>query len=208
MNTHTKVKLTRILAAKFIVFSLLTINANAFIMVDDAVISAGSPFSDYVLSLSLSIPVGSGIFSIAIDDLGGGQFGFTATGIAEGFSLHSAVYNLAFTPDYVQNDIALLGNMGSNTTETLIIPIDESIFLGYWDDRNLDYTPTSNDNYGWFELQNTAGGLTILDGATAIGGGIYAGTYTQIPEPSTITLVCSGAIAMLLRTRRKHIGRK
>jgi hypothetical protein len=179
-------------------------------MVDDAVLTPGMWSSDYLLHLTLSIPAGQGLFAIAINDQGNGDFEFSYAGIAEYYALYAAVSGTAITPAYAQNNTPLVANFSPGPfASTVNIPTDESIFLGYWDDRaDFDNIPTANDNYGWVELHNTMSGLTLVGGATAIGGGIYAGTYTQIPEPSTIALLCSGSIALLIRTRRKHIGRK
>ena len=181
------------------------LHASAFIMVDDATLGSDSTH-DYILHLTQSIPLGQGLFAIAIDNIGNNDFKFNYWSIAEYYSLHSVTYGAAFTPNYVINDPSpVVWTVGAIIGETLNIPMDESVFLGYWDDRAaFDGIPTDNDNYGWVELQNTLSGLTLVGGATAIGGGIYAGTYTQIPEPSTIALICAGATAVLLRNRRKQ----
>ena len=209
MKTTTRTRLALIVLL-FVTLGLLPINAGAFIMVDDAVLTPDMWMNDFVLHLTLSIPAGQGLFAIAINDQGGSDFELSYAGIAEYYALYAAVSGTAITPAYAQNNTPLVANYSPGPfASTVNIPIDESIFLGYWDDRaGFDNIPTANDNYGWVELQNTMSGLTLVGGATAIGGGIYAGTYTQIPEPSTIALACSGAIALLLRTRRKHIGRK
>ena len=174
-------------------------------MVDDATLGSDSTH-DYILHLTQSIPLGQGHFAIAIDNIGNNDFEFNYWSIAEYYSLHSVAYGAAFTPDYVQSDNnPVVWTVGTIIGETLNIPMDDSIILGYWDDRAaFDGIPTDSDNYGWVELQNTLSGLTLVGGATAIGGGIYAGTYTQIPEPSTIALICAGATAVLLRNRRKQ----
>ena len=189
----------------FAALALSPLKADAFIIVDDAALTSGW-MSDYILRLTLSIPLGDGNFEIWINDNGNGDYEFGYSGIAEYYALYEAVSGTAVTPSYAQNTTPLVANYSSGPfSSTINIPIDESIFLGYWDDRNVHSgIPSADDNYGWLELQNTAGGLTIVDGATAVGGGIYAGTYTQIPEPSTIALMCSGAVAVLLRNRKRQ----
>ena len=197
-----------ILALVVLLFTALILrplNADAFIIVDDAALTSGW-MSDYMLSLTQSIPLGDGLFAIFINDKGNGDFELSYGGIAEYYALYAAVSGTALTPAYAQNTTPLVANYSPGPfTSSINIPLDESIFLGYLDDRNSHSSfPNADDNYGWVELQNTAGGLTLLDGATAVGGGIYVGTYTQIPEPNTIALLCFGAGAMILRIRRKH----
>jgi hypothetical protein len=204
MHKHAGTSKARLLTILSIVFRLLPLNASADIILNDAALR-DDMFHDYVLQLTQSIPTGEGLFAIAINDLGNDDFKFSYWSIAEYYSLHAVVSGIAFTPDYVRNDSTpVVGTAGTITGSTINIPVDESILLGYWDDRKaFDRIPTSNDNYGWVELQNTPSGLIISDGATAVGGGIYVGTYSQVPEPSTILLMCSGA-ALILRYRRKR----
>ena len=171
-------------------------------MIDDAVFEP-DPFSDYIVYLSQSIPPGTGRFAIRIYDNGNGEYLLGYGGIAEYFALYAAVSGTALTPTYAQNNTPLICNYTpEHFYANVSIPLDGSMLFSYWDDRDLGGIPTANDNYGWFELQNTADGLSIWDGATAIGGGIYTGTYTQIPEPSSIALLCTGAAAMFFRNRR------
>lgn len=183
--------------------SLFPASANAFIMEDDAVLETGT-FSDYVIYLTLSIPPGQGLFAIQIYDRGNGEFMFGYGGIAESYALYTAVSGMALTPAYAQNHAPLISNyQPEHFYATVDLPLDHTLLFGYWDDRVFDGIPTESDNYGWFQLQNTADGLSIWGGATAIGGGIYVGTYTQIPEPSLTALFCTGAAALIFQTRRK-----
>ena len=204
MNTPTRMAVV-VLVHLCVVLGLLPINAAATVIPNDAILSPGfSSPHDYVFELTLST-LGGGAYAVGIDILGGNDFHFSGFSISEDYSLHTVTYGAAFTPGYAANDSSPVVWMPPPYTDrTLNIPIDASIFLGYWDDRSGDHTPTSNDNYGWVELHNSSSGLNILDGATAIGGGIYAGTYTQIPEPNTIALLCLGAGAMMFRCRRKQ----
>ena len=207
MNTLTRQALLGFL---FAALTLRPLNADAFIMVDDAVLTPNMLMNDYVLHLILSIPVGQGSFAIGINYRGANNFEFGSAGIAERYALYTAVPGTELTPTYAHNNVPIVANYSPGPYySTINIPMDSSIFLGYWDDRaDFDNIPTANDNYGWVLLANTAEGLSIWDGATAIGSGIYVGTYTQIPEPSTMVLMFTGAAALFLRTRRKHIGRK
>ena len=176
--------------------------ASGFIYVGDAVLNG---WMTYDLYLSQSIPLGEGAFFIQILTLGNDDFQFQYNSIAELYSLHEAYYGLEFTPAYVQGDSPPLMSNNNNPGSGIVnIPLNDSIYLGYWDDRSpIDSTPTANDSYGWIELQNTDSGLVLLDGATAAGSGILVGTYSQIPEPTAISLICMGAGALVLRSRRK-----
>ena len=183
---------------------LLTMNASAFIIVNDAALETDWPMSDYLLVLAQSIPPGQGLFAISIIAAGNNDFEFNYSGIAEYYALYAAVSGTALTPAYAQNTTPLVANYAPGPfSSTINIPVDSSIFLGYWDDRDLEDVPSANDSYGWIELMNTTDGLTIWDGATAIGGGIYVGTYSQIPEPSTLILMCTGAASLVWKRRRR-----
>ena len=202
MTTKTRATRAR-LAALFTLCCLLTMNASAFIIVDDAALDTDWPMSDYLLYLTQSIPPGQGLFAISITDNGNNDYEFNYSGIAEYYALYAAVSGTALTPSYAQNTTPLVANYEPGPfSSTINIPLDSSIFLGYWDDRDFEDVPSQNDNYGWIELMNTTDGLTIWGGATAIGGGIYVGTYSQIPEPSTFILLCTGALALVWRKRR------
>jgi len=182
----------------------------------DAIIVPDSSgfFGDYQLGLSQSIPSGGGLFGIGIRDMGSGNFQFEAFAIAEAYSLHRATQGESFSPLQAQTTPAVADNFshpGPGLEEsTVTIPINESVFLSYWDDRSGDDVPTSNDNYGWVEIKNTILGLVAVDSATAIGGGIIVGSAIQIPEPQTLLLVLAGSVTLLARrrrTRREDIAR-
>ena len=92
----------------------------------------------------------------------------------------------------------------------LTIPAQESIFLAF----AIAYPPmpplTTNYYvfwYGWMELvydYNEKGVMDVFIRASGIettGRGIFAGTYTAVPEPSSAPLALSG-VALLLRRRR------
>ena len=195
----------KLLAVFALAIGLRVVNASAMMFINDAFLGGGE-WGNYTLYLSQSIPPGEGNFAISILYYGA-DITLTYYGIAELYSLHDVDYGLEFTPAYVNNDSPpLLSNNNNPGSASLSIPVDESIYLGYWDDRSpWEQTPSDNDLYGWIELYNTGSGLAILDGATAAGGGIIVGTYSQIPEPSTLTLLCLGAGTMILRRKRNQI---
>jgi len=180
-------------------------NAVATVYIDDAVINPGGwpPGTDYTISLSQTVTPN---FSIGISALGNNEFLFTCLGIAELYSLHVVTSDLYYDPVYAGSNTPFVYNWDTSTNSISIEPY-ESVIFGYWDDKERfeveDRTPAVNDSYGWFELQNTDSGLEIIDGATAVGGGIIAGTYTQIPEPSTIALFLAGTFSLLINGRYK-----
>ena len=65
----------------------------------------------------------------------------------------------------------------------------------------------SDPLFGWAELENNNGVISLLGGVLEYqGGGIYAGTDTIIPapEPSTVGLFCAGGLLFsIYRWRRK-----
>src|SRR4029434_3289344 len=155
--------------------------ANASVIFNDATISSG-PFG-YQLTLTQSIPSGMGLFAIGIQDLGGGDYRFSYSGIAEYYSLHNAILGLAFTPAYVNADVPLVSNDGSDPRAAVLnFSPNESKYLAYWDDRTFNNAPDPNDNYGWVRVTRTGSALIASESVTAIGGGIRVGTSTQIPE--------------------------
>jgi len=59
--------------------------------------------------------------------------------------------------------------------------------------------------YGWVELVYDGTTLTLLDSAAETTGiGIYAGTYTAIPEPCTAGLALAGLGAIALRRKLRR----
>jgi hypothetical protein len=60
----------------------------------------------------------------------------------------------------------------------------------------------SAERFGWARLEYTAAGLQVLDQATALGGnGIIAGTTTVLREPSTLSLIGVGTVALVVLRR-------
>lgn len=179
----------------------------ATIITHDAILEPDATH-DYVVSLSKSIPEGMGLFAFAIDENIDDEFTFAYGSVAEYCALFSVSYNTELTPSYAQSLSPIAANYGEPPpTSTISIPVDSELYVGYWDNRNGGpgpglFTMDASDNYGWFLLRNTASGLQISDGATAVGDGIVVGTYTQIPEPSAIAMLVTSAPLVFLRRRR------
>jgi len=186
---------------------LTHLTASAAVISNDAILTSPTPFGDYELSLSQSIPSGQGALIITFSDLGGGTFGFNLISniysIAEEFRLYPTPLGAIFGADYVLNTPSLFSN-SSPSNWSILIPLNSSVTLGYWDDRTFTpSTPTSDDLYGWVTLTNSSSGLVASSGATALGGGIVVGTISQIPEPTTIGLLGSGTALLLQRNRNQ-----
>ena len=197
--------LSRVTALTLLAAACTAGNAGATVYIDDAVINPGGwpPGTDYTISLSQTVTPN---FSVGISSLGNNEFLFTCLGIAELYSLHEVTSDLYYDPAYVSGNTPFIYNWDT-PTNSISIELYESVLFGYWDDKERfeieDRTPAANDSYGWFELRNTDSGLEIIDGATAVGGGIIIGTYTQIPEPSTIALLLAGTFSLLVKGRSK-----
>ncbi len=95
----------------------------------------------------------------------------------------------------------LTGTMGS-----LDMAVDEIFYLGFC----LSNTPGDEDSiYGWVALIYDGTTLTLVDSAAETSGvGIYAGTYTPIPEPTTACLALTGlaVLAVGRRWRRRQLN--
>ncbi len=189
-------------------FVLLSQSASAAVVLNDAVLSSPSSFGDFDLSLTQSISSGGGAVFVSFNNAGNGlyQFDLNSTNtysIAEAFRLYLVIENTPFDANYVNGNTPLFSN-AAPANWSLSIPINSSRIIAYWDDRTfLSQLPAvTEDNYGWVRLTNTASGLVATDGATAIGGGIIAGTITQIPELSSMILAFSSCVLVMLRRKR------
>jgi hypothetical protein len=77
-----------------------------------------------------------------------------------------------------------------------------SFYLGVNTGKGFDPFPPRN-LYGWVQLQNTGGSLTMLGNAMSYQGtGIVIGTTQAIPEPSSLTLLLGGFATSFWRRRR------
>jgi hypothetical protein len=193
-----------VLATLFALLCVFSSHAAAVVIVNDAAITP-NPFNpaDQLLTLTQSIPAGQGMFAIDIAPLGSNQFRFSYAAIAEEYGLFAVTNGAVFDPAFALSHTPLVANdpTGPGGSVQLFAP-NQSIYFGYWDDRNFNGSPDGNDNYGWVLITRGVAGLEASSSATAIGGGIIVGTTTQVPEPATIVLVPLG-IALLLRFRRK-----
>jgi hypothetical protein len=149
-----------------------------------------------------------GLFAIQISSGGGSQFTFSYAGIAEEYALYAVTPGTVIDPSFAALTIPLVSNNGVDPGSSVqTFALGQSSYFGYWDDRQLfgidpgiQGTPDIYDNYGWVLLTRTAAGLQVSSSATALGGGIIAGTFTQVPEPSVSVLVLLGlGLALALR---------
>ncbi len=80
--------------------------------------------------------------------------------------------------------------------------VDEIFYIAFWLDTDGGGAGGSTDVYGWVALVYDGTTLTLVDSAAETSGvGIYAGTYTPIPEPDTACLALTG-LAVLVTGRR------
>jgi len=82
------------------------------------------------------------------------------------------------------------------------LTVGQIFYLGFFLDMDNSTTPNSADIYGWAGLLWDGTDLTLVGSAAETTGvGIYAGTYTPIPEPSAAGLLLAGAAVLGLRRR-------
>ena len=182
---------------------VFTLNSEAEVIVNDAVIVA-HPYiaSNQVLYLTQSTSAG-GLFGIEIANAGTAMFQFSYFGIAEEYGLFTVTLGTAFDPAFALAHDPIVSNNGMDPGSNIqAFALNQSKYFGYWDDRFNDRGPDSNDNYGWVRITRTASGLVASSSATAIGGGIVIGTTAQIPEPSASLLIVLSVGLNLTRRRR------
>ena len=189
-----KVYLSIMLAS---VFAVLIPTSNADLIIGDAKLSHMGVPEPSVMLLTENL---AGGLSVLITDQGGGSFEFATGFIAMSYRLFSATPGLEFDPIYASNwQSALIPG-----TSIQVFSTNETKYYAYWEETELfepDPDPNSVDNYGWVSLTYTGTDLVITDSATAFGGGIIVGAYTQIPEPSSVLLLAFGAISLWRRMR-------
>jgi len=86
--------------------------------------------------------------------------------------------------------------------EMQIFP-NKTFMLGYWVNQDVGTPgPTVDDYYCWAELQWTGSELVLLNSAGVSGaGGLYAGTWDVIPEPTTMVLFLLGGFCVLIKKK-------
>ena len=112
------------------------------------------------------------------------------------------------------NDPVSLSAIQANTYTELVypqsyqIPNGTDFYVGLYTGYNpwvivngsLQYTGIYTDPvFGWAELFNNNGTIQLVDSALAFESqGIYAGTQTLIPEPTTLTLFALGLLGLFI----------
>lgn len=158
----------------------------------------------YQFILTQSAPPGNGLFLLEVVHASPTTFTFRAVGIAESFSLFLTSPGDIFGAEYVNTSTSFVKNWDSPPSATLSLRMGQSAYIGYWDNRTINgyRTAYATDLFGWAQVGNQGGTLTVIDGATAIGGGIVVGTLQQIPEPTSGIMVMLSASALLLRRQK------
>ena len=165
----------------------------------DVVIGAAEFYDDWQLGTMLATKTGA--LTVIVDDQGGGSYEFSTGLIGMAYRLFSSSYGLEFIPVQASDS----QNRLVPGTSVQTFSLNETKYYAYWEDvfGTLD-DPDSADNYGWVSLTYTGSDLEITDSSTALGGGIIVGTYTQIPEPSSVLLLTFGSGGILFYRRAKR----
>ena len=89
------------------------------------------------------------------------------------------------------------------TFGTINLQYGQPFYLGFYVDKMLSNKPfTGAAIYGWAELSYDGTTLSLLDNAAETTGvGIYAGTYTPIPEPCSAGLALAGLATLAIRRK-------
>ena len=167
--------------------------ARADVIVGDAKFIDGPPSS-----VMLVAPESGGL-SVIINNQGEGSYEFT-DGILTTYGLYAAVPALEFTSTYAASHSVLVPG-----TSIQAFALNETRYYAYWGAPiSVSGIPEPDDKYGWVSLTHTGSELVISDSATATSGGIIVGTYTQIPEPSSVLLLTMGSGGILFYRRAKY----
>jgi len=130
------------------------------------------------------------------DSLGGNDFEYGGSALDEGVSVFFVNPNDAFSESNIWGGDFIELTLG--TTYTL----PTNFFLGLRTPV-LDFDVGVPPAYGWAEIQNLGGELSLVDHAVAYGSqGIFVDTLTPIPEPSCLTLGSVVLTSLLLKRRR------
>lgn len=175
------------------------------VIANDATILQGEFGPGQYLTLTNSLQGRNGLFAIGITSNGGSEFTFSYLGIAEIYALYDVSPGVVIDPVFAAASTPLVSNDGvlPGSSVQTFLP-GQSRYYGYWDDRPFDSgiiygIPDVADNYGWVRITRTVSGLQVSGSATALGHGIIAGTFTQVPEPSTGLLLFLGLGFFALR---------
>lgn len=196
-----------------LLFSSVSVWAQGTIIPHNIIFSqpSAAPPGDYITQVTYPGDAG-GLFALSLTTISVGQYRLNYYGIAETYSLHAATLGMAFTPEYVATDAPLLNNNNNPGEFQFNLGAGQSRLFAYWDNALYQFGssqsgapgspgPDAYDAYGWFRLTRVGANLVISDSATAIGSGIYAGTYTAVPEPTSFALGLVAVRGLLLRRR-------
>jgi hypothetical protein len=195
-------KLFTLLAS--IQISVLTVNAQGVIANDAAILPIFG--SGQYLTLTNSLQGRPGLFAIQISSNSPSQYTFSYWGIAELYALYDVSPGITIDPSFAAATTPLVSNSGDPGSSLQTFSLGQSRYYAYWDDRFYDShvaygIPDVTDFYGWVRITRTVSGLQVSSSATALGGGIIAGTFTQVPEPSASVLTLLG-VGLYLCARR------
>ncbi len=174
---------------------------------------AAAPPGTYLMANAYPSGPNGGFFVLNLATISAGNYRLSYYGIAELYSVHAASFGAAFTPAYVAGNAPLLNNNNMPGSYQFSLGLGQSMLFGYWDDAvsggsplpgGTPNIPDSTDAYGWFRLTRQVSGVVIADSATAMGGGILAGTYTAVPEPTSLALGLVGVGFVGIIYRRRH----
>jgi hypothetical protein len=197
-------KLFTLLAS--IQISILTVNAQGVIANDAAILPIFG--SGQYLTLTNSLQGRPGLFAIQISSNSPSQYTFSYAGIAELYAMYDVSPGVAIDPSFAAATTPLVSNNCVDSGSSVqTFSFGQSRYYAYWDDHSFAgpigfWVPDVTDSYGWVQITRTVSGLQVSSSATALGGGIIAGTLTQIPEPSTGALFLLGLIASWFVHRR------
>jgi hypothetical protein len=175
-------------------------SSGADVIVDDAVLLSYTPTPpsySWAVFLTTQFTTNTALGPV-IGALGNDDFEFRTGLIASDYRLFPATPGLEFTPSAASE----VGNALVPGSSIQHFVISETKYYAYWADVfPSPLEPDAGDHYGWVALMYDGAELVITDSATAVGGGIIVGTYTQIPEPSSVVLFAFAAFGLYRRIR-------
>jgi hypothetical protein len=178
---------------------------SAIVISDDAVITA-PPVQ--VFYLSKSIPDGYGSSGIEFIESHESIVQLQEIPVGESTALYSVEEGNSFGLAYVTAALPIISGNHLLTRNSIEFALRDVKLFGYWNDRNYDFQPSEEDNYGWVRIMRTPSGFVASDGATAIGRGIIIGTMIQMPEPSAASIAAFGMFCLVIYRQRTHHGCK